>query len=100
MNRRSRCRFFSILLMISVLGCGQAPNSLDQQARKSAKENSSVATESQTPVKQRELTIAAASDLKFALDEIIAEFQAARPEISVEATYGSSGNFFAQISND
>ena len=43
------------------------------------------------------LRIAAASDLRFALDEILATFRAANPTIRAEATYGSSGNFFAQI---
>src|SRR3954454_17242262 len=43
--------------------------------------------------------IAAASDLKFALDEIIAQFQKDTGR-SVRATYGSSGNFFRQIAQD
>ena len=43
------------------------------------------------------LRIAAASDLRFALDEIFTSFRAANPNIRVEATYGSSGTFFAQI---
>lgn len=46
------------------------------------------------------LTIAAAADLKFALDELIAEYRAANPETEVSVTYGSSGNFFAQIRNE
>lgn len=45
------------------------------------------------------LTVAAASDLKFALDEVIAEFHAQRPADHVTVTYGSSGNFFAQLQN-
>lgn len=41
-------------------------------------------------------TIAAASDLKFALDEVLTQYQA-RTGQSVRVTYGSSGNFFTQI---
>lgn len=41
-------------------------------------------------------TIAAASDLKFALDDIAATFQKETGK-SVRITYGSSGNFFQQI---
>ena len=41
--------------------------------------------------------VAAASDLRFALSEILADFKTANPGLRVEATYGSSGNFFAQI---
>ena len=44
-------------------------------------------------------TIAAASDLKFALDEIAATFQRQTGK-SVRITYGSSGNFYQQISQD
>jgi len=43
--------------------------------------------------------VAAAADLKFALDELLDEFREAHPGIDVRVSYGSSGNFFAQISN-
>lgn len=45
------------------------------------------------------LAIAAAADLRYALDEIVATFQEQHPEIQVRVTYGASGNFFAQLSN-
>lgn len=45
----------------------------------------------------RTVRAAAASDLKFALDEIVAAFERAEPGIDVRVTYGSSGNFFAQL---
>lgn len=45
------------------------------------------------------VSVAAASDLSFALDEVIAEFEKHHPQIQVKAAYGSSGNFFAQLSN-
>jgi len=44
------------------------------------------------------VTVAAASDLRYAMDELIATFESADPGRSVQVTYGSSGNFFAQIS--
>jgi molybdate transport system substrate-binding protein len=43
--------------------------------------------------------VAAAADLKFALDDLISHFERRHPDIAVKATYGSSGNFFAQLSN-
>jgi molybdate transport system substrate-binding protein len=46
-----------------------------------------------------ELTVAAAADLKFALDALSREFQSKHPEIQPVINYGSSGNFFAQIRN-
>ncbi len=44
-----------------------------------------------------DLLVAAAADLKFALDEVIAGFGKTHPQVTVKATYGSSGNLFAQI---
>jgi molybdate transport system substrate-binding protein len=43
------------------------------------------------------ITIAAAADLKFAMDEIVASFEATHPRDHVEVVYGSSGKFHAQI---
>jgi molybdate transport system substrate-binding protein len=48
---------------------------------------------------KRTLTIAAASDLKFALDELVKEFRAKHSGADIQVSYGSSGNFLAQISN-
>jgi molybdate transport system substrate-binding protein len=44
------------------------------------------------------VAVAAAADLRFAMDDLIATFMAANPGVSVEATYGSSGQFFTQLS--
>ena len=46
-----------------------------------------------------ELTVAAAADLKFALDDLVARFQTNQPSVNVKVTYGSSGNFYAQLRN-
>jgi molybdate transport system substrate-binding protein len=45
------------------------------------------------------LLIAAAADLKFALDELLVEFSKANPGIEAKASYTSSGTLFAQIQN-
>lgn len=45
------------------------------------------------------IRIAAASDLQFALDEIIGDFAEVDRSITVEASYGSSGTFFEQLQN-
>jgi molybdate transport system substrate-binding protein len=47
----------------------------------------------------RVVTVAAAADLKYALDEIVAAFQKSHPAIKVNVTYGSSGDFYSQLSN-
>jgi len=43
------------------------------------------------------ITIAAAADLKFAMDEIVVLFKSAYPEAQIETIYGSSGKFITQI---
>jgi len=48
---------------------------------------------------RRTLTVAAAADLKFALDELVAAHRARAPAVEVRVTYGSSGSFYAQLSN-
>jgi molybdate transport system substrate-binding protein len=46
-----------------------------------------------------DVLVAAASDLTFALDEIVEAYESANPGTNVEVTYGSSGNLATQIRN-
>src|SRR3954471_1200957 len=56
-------------------------------------------TEQRVPAQARgTLTIAAASDLQTALPDIAKQFERAA-RVKVALTFGSSGNFFAQIQN-
>jgi molybdate transport system substrate-binding protein len=48
---------------------------------------------------QGAVRVAAAADLKFAMDEIVEAFRREHPAIDVQVAYGSSGNFYAQLSN-
>jgi len=48
---------------------------------------------------QREVRIAAASDLKFALEELQPLLDAQHPGVVMRTTYGSSGTFLQQLSN-
>lgn len=43
------------------------------------------------------IRVAAAADLKFALDEIVAHYAETHPADEVEVIYGSSGSFYSQI---
>lgn len=43
------------------------------------------------------ITIAAAADLKFAMDDIVATFKKSNPTDEISVVYGSSGNFNTQI---
>lgn len=45
----------------------------------------------------RQVRVAAASDLKWALEEVRTAFEKANPGVSCVVTFGSSGNLFAQL---
>ncbi len=45
------------------------------------------------------ITIAAAADMRFAMDELTNEFKKSNPTIKIEVIYGSSGNLYQQIVN-
>ena len=45
------------------------------------------------------LAIAAAADLRFALDDLVKDFEKKYPATKIYVSYGSSGNFFAQFQN-
>jgi molybdate transport system substrate-binding protein len=51
------------------------------------------------PTTPHRLSIAAAADLQFALDDISRVFRQAHPAVDVAVTYGSSGNFYSEIRN-
>ena len=51
----------------------------------------------QTAHAGEKITIAAAADLKFALDEIVVLFKKTHPADQIETIYGSSGKFHTQI---
>jgi len=51
------------------------------------------------PTQSTGVLIAAAADLKFAMDSVVALFSRQNPNITVKVVYGSSGNFFQQIDN-
>lgn len=50
-----------------------------------------------TPVRAETITIAAAADLKFAMEELVATFKKDNPKEQVEVVYGSSGKAQTQI---
>lgn len=56
-------------------------------------------TTAPTMAPANQLNIAAAADLHFALDAVAQKFRQSHAGMDVEITYGSSGDFFSQISN-
>jgi molybdate transport system substrate-binding protein len=65
-----------VFLALSLTGCSSPRSSTDHEVR-----------------------IAAAADLKFALEEAIAEFRGSHSDIQLKVSYGSSGSFYTQLSN-
>ena len=49
------------------------------------------------PEAPRQVTVAAAADLQFALEDILGGFRRAHPTADIRVVYGSSGNFYTQI---
>ena len=45
------------------------------------------------------LRIAAAADLRYAMDDLVKAFRERHGEVRAEASYGSSGTFFAELTN-
>jgi len=45
------------------------------------------------------VTVAAAADLQFAMEDVLAAFRHVHPDAEIRVVYGSSGNFYSQIQN-
>lgn len=105
--RRSLTRLLILAACATTTGCGQqatVPPPNDAAPGQSiinppTAGASTTGATPQTSTTSSEVTIAAASDLKFALEELLTKFAVQSPRIKVHATYGASGNFFAQLSN-
>jgi len=54
---------------------------------------------SSRPSDKLDFTIAAASDLRYAMDKLAPRFQARHPQVTVKVSYGSSGQFSQQIAH-
>ncbi len=52
-----------------------------------------------SPVRPLEVQVAAAADLRYAFETLRERFEAAYPNIRLKISYGSSGQFFAQLRN-
>jgi molybdate transport system substrate-binding protein len=51
------------------------------------------------PAQHQKVLIAAAADLRYAMDTLVAVYKQAHPASDVQVVYGSSGNFYEQIRN-
>lgn len=85
-------RIIVVLLAAACTSCGHQEPSKPQT--KPVVEHKSVSSAPKV-----ELAVAAAADLKFAFEDLKAEFQKAHPNIEVKVTYGASGSFYSRLSN-
>lgn len=83
-------------------GCGNETKDGDSNGPGPvAKPDRQTATPETAPTKGNgQLRIAAASDLKFALEEVRNQFVSLHPGSTITLTFGSSGSFFAQLANE
>jgi molybdate transport system substrate-binding protein len=96
MSKKSWSRLLTVVaLCASVSGCHSAQPPAEPSGNTQAASDAASAT----TTTKKTITVAAASDLKFALDEVLITFQKRHPDIEVRTTYGASGNFFTQLSN-
>lgn len=88
-----------MLACIFLTGCGKPTSPpTDNSAATSSTETSSNVTAAE-PAGNSQVRVAAASDLRFALADVIAAFKQAEPGVKVEATFGASGNLSTQLVN-
>jgi len=87
--------FVLVGLFLMAAGCGKSSQSGGGNATQPAEAQSPVPQ----PSVQEILNIAAAADLRFALEDVAGKFREDHPQINVNVTYGSSGNFYSQLSN-
>ncbi|MBX9791335.1 MAG: molybdate ABC transporter substrate-binding protein [Pirellulales bacterium] len=79
-----------VVCCLLLAGCGKEPSTSAGDAAE---------TTPSAPPGNATVRIAAAADLRFALEEVAAEFNKTKPDVKVTATYGSSGNLSTQIAN-
>ena len=90
-SRFARCVIAAAVLLVALLG-GCEPPPAPQAPEKDAAAPA-------VGKAKHEIRVAAAADLRFALEDAIQAFEKANPDTHVTATFGSSGNFFQQLSN-
>lgn len=91
--------YYLLLCVTGLLSSAGRPSSARLPSSPDARSSHTPRPGSSIPALQKEVLIAAAADLRFAMDSLIKIFQQDNPGQSIKAVYGSSGNFFEQISN-
>jgi molybdate transport system substrate-binding protein len=98
---RSVAAIGAMLILAGCAAAGASPSPSPSAAAPGSPPGATVSpdptvTPTPTPLAGR-VVVAAAADLRFAMEDLIATYVAANPGVTVEPTYGSSGTFFTQI---
>ena len=101
-----RALFFAVGTVFTLfIGChkdsesGKPSTSASSNAENTINEEKSKLESAQNATGNKQLRIAAASDLKFALDELVPAFRKTHVTAEIVVTTGNSGQLYAQISN-
>lgn len=78
-----------VLLALLMTGCAPSPEASQGTTSPSSAASPATAT----------VRVAAAADLKFAMEQIKTDLAASHPDIELVTTYGSSGTFYQQLSD-
>jgi len=89
-------QFALVIGALIIAGCREKPS----VPAPKAKDEKPAPTNAAARAGKGQLRIAAASDLKFALEEMKTAFEQLHPESAVTLNFGSSGSFYAQLANE
>jgi molybdate transport system substrate-binding protein len=94
--KRLPALLIALLLIFNLTGCAESSK---QTASASPAATASEASDTAASTAPVELTIAAASSLTAALNEIVANYASDAPDVKITVNYGGSGNLQTQIEN-
>ncbi len=98
LTKGGKTLLFCVALILA--GCGGGADTPQRQLPASGAATPTAGrVQNEIPQGNGQLRIAAASDLKFALEEVVAAFNRSHANAQLTVTVGSSGSFFAQLSN-
>ncbi len=92
--------FIALTCVLSFGGCKQKDADTSAPTSTGATSPTAGAADPNGTAQSAEVRVAAAADLKFALDQLVTDFHKTHPEIGITPTYGASGTLFAQLSNN
>jgi molybdate transport system substrate-binding protein len=88
-----------LIAIYSFAGCSRGTISNPNEAESTQHQTATVLSRGNKLVEKKLVRIAAASDLKFALEEVASEYEHAHQGATIQTTFGASGTLFAQLTH-